>query len=223
MTAIAVSRRTALFCAIAALSLAGCSTQETHHYTLATYALPAVPAVTGGPAITVGVGPVSLPDYIDRDEIVLRLSDYRVDLLTFELWAAPLQQRFPQVLVADMQTQMPFARVVAFPPLMPTPADVQIEVDVQQFDIDVAGTAVLIANWRLRGPGGQPLTAAGSATSGQAQVTANATGATMPARVAALSEAVAKLGRVLADAVLALPPTTLQSPAQLSPTRAKGS
>lgn len=197
---IAACRRLALAGTVAAIGLVGCSTPETRHYTLATNALP---ALAGGPAITVGVGPVTLPDYVDRPEIVMRLSDYKVDLLTFEHWAAPLEQRFPQVLIADMQTQMPFARVVAFPPAMPTPTDVQVEVDVEQFDVDVAGTAVLIANWRLRGPQQQPLPA-----SGQAQVSVDAAETSMPGNVAALSQAVARLGQILADAIVALPAGT---------------
>ncbi len=184
-----------------AIGIAGCSTQETRHYTLAPVGLPAKIGITGGPAITVGVGPVRLPDYLDRPEIAIRLSDYTVDLLTFEHWAAPLDQQFPRVLITNMQAEMPFARVIGFPPVQPTPVDVQVEVDVQQFDVDVAGTAVLIANWQLRGPGGQSIL-----SSAQAQVMANAKENTMPGRVGALSEAVAKLARALSDAVVALPP-----------------
>ncbi len=212
MTAFFIVRRLVAFLGVVAFGAAGCSTPETHHYTLAPVSLPAVLGVTGGPAITVGVGPVRLPDYVDRPEIVVRISDYKVDLLTFDHWAAPLDQQFPKVLTATMQSQMPFARVIGFPPLQPTPVDVQVEVEVQQFDVDVAGTAVLIANWQMRGPQGQRVL-----TSGQAQVMANAVENTMPGRVGALSEAVAKLSRVLSDAVLALPPTGGLAPALSQP------
>jgi uncharacterized lipoprotein YmbA len=186
---------------VLAIFATGCSSPQTRHYTLAVYALPLETAITGGPAITVGVGPVRLPEYVDRPEIVLRLSDTRVDLLSFEHWAAPLSQRFAQVLVADMQMQMPYARVIAAPPEMPTPLDVQIEVDVERFDVDQAGTAVLIARYQLRGSGGGAILAAG-----RAEVMANAPKAGVEGWVTALSEAVARLGRVLVEAVQALPP-----------------
>lgn len=192
----------ALALLFAAAVFAACSsTPPTQHYTLAEVALPPLAARDGAPPMTVGVGPVRIPAYVDRPEFVLRLSDYRVELLTFEHWAAPLDLRLPQVLVADMQQQMPFAQVIAFPPRLPTPVDVQVEVDVQQFDVDDAGTAVLVADWRLRRPGGRP-----PPFSGRAEVMATAADNSMPSRVAALSEAVARLGQSLAEAILAAPP-----------------
>jgi uncharacterized lipoprotein YmbA len=213
MTATAISRRRALLCAAITIALAGCaSTPQTEFYTLADFPLPAAAAPLGEPPLTVGVGPVKLPAYIDRPEIVLRVSDYKVDLLTFDNWAAPLDQRFPEALISDMQLQMPFARVIAYPPRLPTPADVQIEISVERFDVDASGTAVLIANWWLRGPQARPLPYAG-----KAEVSANAAENTMAGRVAALSEAVAKLGRKLVGAVLDVPAGALHAAASQSP------
>ncbi len=185
------------------LAVAGCAGPQTNFYTLASVDAPSAAAAASRPGLTIGVGPVRLPEYVDRPEIVIRRNAYAVDLAIFDNWAAPLDNRFPEVLILDLAAQLPADQVIVFPPRLPTPVDVQVELGVSQFDVDTAGTATLIAEWRLRGPGGQPLPHAG-----RTRVTAAAADGSMQAKVAALSEAVAQLSAELARTLAAfIPPT----------------
>src|SRR5512144_2406737 len=75
-----------------ALLVAGCAgSPPVNLYTLSAVGLPStdirVPPST--PAI-VAVGPVILPDYIDRPQIVTRKSVYQLELAAYDQWAAPV-------------------------------------------------------------------------------------------------------------------------------------
>ena len=100
------------------------------------------------PAV-VAVGPVTLPDYIDRPQIVTRKSAYQLELAAYDQWAAPLYDMLPRVLVEDVALRLPSDRVVAFPQVGDASFDYRIAVDVSRFDVDATGAATLAARWQL--------------------------------------------------------------------------
>ena len=100
------------------------------------------------PAV-VAVGPVTLPDYIDRPQIVTRKSAYQLELAAYDHWAAPLYDMLPRVLVEDVALRLPSDRVVAFPQIGDASFDYRIAVDVSRFDVDATGEATLAARWQL--------------------------------------------------------------------------
>ena len=198
-----IQRRLVALGLLVGLTVAGCASPQTNFYTLASVDAPSAAATQSRPALTIGVGPVRLPEYVDRPEIVTRRNAYAVDLAVFDNWAAPLDDRFPEVLILDLSAQLPGDQVIVFPPRLPTPVDIQVELSVSQFDVDTAGAATLIAEWRLRDPGGQPLP-----RTGRTRVTAAAADGSMQAKVAALSETVAQLSVELARTLAEFTPTT---------------
>jgi uncharacterized lipoprotein YmbA len=50
----------------------------------------------------VGVGPVELPDYLDRTEIVTRVSPNKLELAQFDQWAESLESNFSLVLAENL-------------------------------------------------------------------------------------------------------------------------
>ena len=78
---------------LASAALAGCgSSPVTHFYTLNPAA--AEPAAAGAGAMAVyivAVGAVSLPDGVDRPQIVLRTGGNRVSFSEFERWGGALR------------------------------------------------------------------------------------------------------------------------------------
>src|SRR4030095_6149431 len=86
-------------CGVALLVLSGCfgSTPPTHFYL--------VPSLTGGDTappvsadqrdLTLGVGPVTVPPYLDRSQIVTRTSRAKLTLADFDQWAGPLADTMP--------------------------------------------------------------------------------------------------------------------------------
>jgi uncharacterized protein len=133
----------------AGLALASCAdSQPTRFYTLAALrdapdaAMPATP-----PDLSVGVGPVTLPPYLDRAQLVTRAGSNRVVLADFDSWAEPLDGLFARVLAENLALRLGTDDVLLLPQRRLVPLDYQVEVDVSRFDVDTSGDAVLDARW----------------------------------------------------------------------------
>jgi uncharacterized lipoprotein YmbA len=147
----------------------------------------------GGQGATIGVGPVTLPRYLDRPQIVTQTSPYELKLAEFDRWAEGLDANFTRVLADNLELLLPTTRVVVFPWLRATPIDYQIIVEVTHFLSQVGGESLLIADWRLfKGEGQQVL------MNGRSRVSARTGGQDYAAMVAAMSQTVASLSREIA-------------------------
>ncbi|BBL72303.1 hypothetical protein MoryE10_29090 [Methylogaea oryzae] len=133
--------------AIAAV-LAGCAGRNppTHYYLL--QALAARDAVVASVPV-LGVGPVTLRRYLNRDAIVTGAGGGELLLADFEHWAEPLQDNVAQVLADNLGRLAGASQVLAYPWPHTRPVDVQVEVDIGQFHAEADGTVVLQARWSL--------------------------------------------------------------------------
>jgi uncharacterized lipoprotein YmbA len=133
-----------------ALFVAGCAgSPPVNLYTLSAAPAPAADTRSPQSPAIVALGPIILPDYIDRPQIVTRKSAYQLDLAAYDHWAAPLYDMLPRVLVEDVALRLPSDRVVAFPQVSDASFDYRIAVDVSRFDVDATGEAMLAARWQL--------------------------------------------------------------------------
>ena len=91
MGAVPRSRSAPLRSCLLLTALAGCAPgQPTRHYTLSTASEPAAAPRSGqGPVI--GLGPLTLPQYLDRADIVTRAGANQMRLGEFSQWAEPLE------------------------------------------------------------------------------------------------------------------------------------
>lgn len=144
-----------------ALLLTGCAVSDsTRYYMLAPIAADgAAPAATAGaPApVVVGIGPVVIPSYLDRSQIVTRTGPDRVEISAFYRWAEPLDEAIASTLAGDVGALTPDDRVVAFPwrGAMARTLDYQVLVVVLRFDGAPGGDVLLEARWRILGKDGQ--------------------------------------------------------------------
>ena len=132
------------------------------------YMLTAIDPTAGRPlevTVSVGVGPVTVSEYLRRPEIVRRTrcgqpgDDSCGQLRPSELdrWAEPLGDAVTRVLSENLSTLLASERVVRYPWRPTTPIDYQVTVDVLRFDADAKGEAVLTASWSVLGEGGEVL------------------------------------------------------------------
>jgi uncharacterized lipoprotein YmbA len=140
-------------CGVALLVLSGClgSTPPTQFYLVPPLTGPDTvpPASAGWRDLTLGVGPVTVPPYLDRPQIVTRASRAKLVLADLDQWAGPLADTIARVLAEDLSLLIPTERVVLHPwPRMIDP-DYQITVEVLQFDRGPGGEVVLVARWSL--------------------------------------------------------------------------
>src|SRR6266498_1510380 len=84
------------------LVLGGClGTPPTRFYLLPALTDVSSPAAMGERTLTIGVGPVTLPPYLDRLQIVTRASQAQLHLAEFDQWAASLQDTVARVLAEN--------------------------------------------------------------------------------------------------------------------------
>ncbi|MCB1821939.1 MAG: membrane integrity-associated transporter subunit PqiC, partial [Candidatus Competibacteraceae bacterium] len=77
--------------------LAGCgSTPPTAFYTLSplSASLPTAQTSASRSDVTIGVGPVTVPEFLDRPQIVTRTTANRLDVDEFHRWGGSLQEDF---------------------------------------------------------------------------------------------------------------------------------
>ncbi|MHB1219185.1 MAG: PqiC family protein [Alphaproteobacteria bacterium] len=192
----------ALAVLLPAILLASCAgtSAPTQFYTLATTVeAGGAPKAPAGKKLFVGVGPVTLADYLDRPQIVVRGSAYKVSLADFDQWAGPLDTGLPTVLVGDLAALMPQDDVVMVPQPFITPLDYQVRINVSRFDIDGAGNAVTEAQWQVYDV--KKSTVVATQNSVQREPAGAGTGT--EAGVAALSRTLGALSREMAKAIAA--------------------
>jgi hypothetical protein len=147
--------------AAVALVVSGClgsgTTRSPQLFVLSAVADPAT-AETQSPGLRVGVGPVALPERLNRPQIVTRAGEHEVILSEFSQWAEPLEDIFAEVLSENLSRLIPTDRVVVYPWPKRTEIDLKVEVEVTRFAGQLGGDVALAARWRLaRGNGAEAL------------------------------------------------------------------
>lgn len=138
--------------------LMGCgSTPSTRYYQLhAASAYDSGSDRTGDKAKTiVGVGPVEIPSYVDRTQMVIRVGETEVERLEFERWAEPLEQNLTRVLIENI-SQLLSSRgftIVRWDDELSL--DSRVRVEVTKFDMTITGDVSLLVRWILSGKDGQ--------------------------------------------------------------------
>jgi uncharacterized lipoprotein YmbA len=155
------------------LLLGACASPEPDYYTLG-----AVPgSMMAGPKLVVEIRQPSLPDYLDRPEMIEK-SGYRVSRDDGRIWAAPLDGMVERVLAADIGQRLSGGTVFTETDALGIDADYKVDVDIQQFEADRDGHSSLTAQVVLVGRAGtvvrtEPaLTVQGSAASTGASMAA---------------------------------------------------
>ena len=129
----------------AALLLAGCGGAKDQYYRLSTSG----PATTKATGLAVAVGPLVLPTYVDRAELVFQSGPNQFEIPAKARWAGALQDNFAQVLAADIGRHLNSGNVVANPAPGDTRFRYRVSVAVRQFHAVSGQGAILEAAWRV--------------------------------------------------------------------------
>lgn len=189
-----MTRRFALVLAIgfAAATAAGCGTSApTRYYNLTSTATAddASPVQFG-----VMVGPVSIPDSVDRPNFVVQIAPNRVEVDEFNRWVAPLSDGIARTVTADLATLLRTPDVATAPFANFDPV-YRVTIDVQRFE-SVQGDAALVdAVWSVRKVAG------GETRSGRTVAREALQGKDYEAIAAAHSRALAKLSADIATSI----------------------
>jgi uncharacterized lipoprotein YmbA len=190
------------FALVLAASQSAClfraSPDSFRYYTLASSAEPPVRSTS---ALTVGLGPVTLPGYVTHPSLVIRVDDTRVRYDEGDRWAEPLGKQFTRTLSEDLSRALGGARIIDYAWYPGVGIDVAVAVNVLAFEVDTAGAATLDAGWTLRDPQSRKVVYEGQSAIVEptAGTPAEPRGA---AAVSALSRALARLAQEIAVAIV---------------------
>jgi uncharacterized protein len=145
--------------------------------------------------LTIGLGPISLPEYLKRREVVTRVAPNRVELSATSYWAEPLDESFQRVLGEDLSTVLGTRQILAYPWYSTTPIDYQVQVDVQRFERDQSGAAELAAIAVIKDAKGRVL------VTQQLNLTQAASSGSADASAAALSADLGSLSREIGQMI----------------------
>jgi uncharacterized protein len=158
------------------------------------------------PALRLGLGPVTLPEYARRPEIVSRVEGTRIVLSGTERWAEPLDGAVPRVLAIDLQRSTGAGRVVSYPWYECDRPGLQIEIVFSRCERDESGRIVLAARWGVR-----DLEGGAAPIEKESRIVRETTGPDGASTARALSQGLAELCREIAGA-LAAPDAALGGP-----------
>jgi uncharacterized lipoprotein YmbA len=132
------------------LVVGGCgSTAPSRLYLL--HAVPSSPAAEAGGSgdLTLGIGPVVIPGYLDRPQIVTRTSGHEIRTAEFDRWGEPLKESLTRVLAGNLSRMVGTDRIAFFPWRGDGLIDYRVTMDVTRFDGALGGDATLEARWVL--------------------------------------------------------------------------
>ncbi len=195
-------RRALAILVISTAIIAGCThTEPTRFFILSPTAggLHDKPALSGGDYTSVGVGPVEIPDYLNRPQLVLRKALNEIELAEFSHWAEPLDRSISRILTENLCELLCADAFSIFPWRGPSQPDYRAAVDVVRFDGDLGAAVTLVARWSIFGDKGkEPLSA------GTFQHTSPVDAPSYESLIAAYNAALEALSRELAAEIRSL-------------------
>jgi uncharacterized lipoprotein YmbA len=191
-----VIRLLALSMCVAVLAACG-SSPKASYYTLGTAGIENTPVVPARTGYTVAVGPVSLPEAVDRQELVTRVGANEVALDMERRWAEPLGSAIPRVIAAHLTHSLGEQQILAYPYSAIDTADYRVIVDIQRFDSEIRRAATIDAIWTIRRVSQKDA----QTKTGRSHIQETTVGDGYEALVAAHSRALATLSGEIAEAI----------------------
>ena len=150
----------------------------------------------------IAIGPVRIPDYLDRPQIVTRSGKNELKLSEFDRWAGSLESDVTRVLVEDISSLLPADRfsVVLWTPYLESqvPASYRVEVLVDRFEGTLGDSVLLKAQWGVFAEDGSLL------LKKESRISEQMNGSSYDALVAAMSSALERLSRDIFGGIMSV-------------------
>ena len=179
--------------------LPGCAGSPPVHY----YTLSAEAAAGGSGPATVGaelriaVGPISLPEVVDRPQLVVRSGPNQVALVDEHRWAESLKSEIPRVIAENLSRVLATGQVWAYPQNINGSVDYRLLVDIQRFESTPGQMAAIDALWTIQRPSQE----GAASKTGRSTVQQPIAGQGYDSLAAAHSRALAEISREIAEAI----------------------
>ena len=105
------------------------------------------------PNLSVGLGPITLPEIIDRPQLVVRTNTNRVVVADTHRWAGLLKNEIPRVITENLSRILGSTNIRYYPQHGSDTAETRIHVNIQRFESVLGKTATIDAIWTIQRAG----------------------------------------------------------------------
>jgi hypothetical protein len=149
-----MARLAAMSAAVAAvLALAACGSMQPPARLYVLNPIPGAVAAAapeaGSSGRMIGIAPTSVPEYLERPEIVVRSGVNELTPLASDRWAERLSVNISRVLTLDLGALLPKDTVSLIPTAFGQPLDYEVRLVLTAFELDESGDAVLVGHWAI--------------------------------------------------------------------------
>jgi uncharacterized lipoprotein YmbA len=183
-------------------SLTGClgSPRETYYTLSASTAVTGAASASGESAYSIAVGPITLPEVVDRPQFVLRVGPNEVTFVELHRWAGSLKTEIPRIIADNLAVDLNVKRVAAYPQSAGDNADYRVLVDIQRFDSTIGESVTIDALWTVK------RVSDGVLRTGRSTARESSRGGSYETMVAAHSRALAAISHEIAEDIRAFGP-----------------
>jgi uncharacterized lipoprotein YmbA len=136
--------------ALAAVAVLACACGSEPRIDFYSLQSPQAPAPTmPASALAIHIGPVTVPDAVDRPQMVLRLDDNRVNIDDQHRWVEPLKNAVPRLIADSIARDLNTPNVLTSRQSSGLDIDYRVAIDVQHFDSS-AGEVSEDVLWTIR-------------------------------------------------------------------------
>jgi hypothetical protein len=147
----------------------------------------------------IGIGPVDIPEYVNRPQIITRTSTNELEVAPFARWAEPVETNLSRVVAENLTVLLSTDRVIVYPWKGTVTIDYQVSLEVTRFDGVLGGPVSMRARWTVLGDNGAEVL-----LRKQSSLSTHAEAETYEALVAAQSRLLADLSRQIAQGIQAV-------------------
>jgi uncharacterized lipoprotein YmbA len=191
-----------VFLAISSLTGCASSPREAYYTLSAGTAVNGASTIVGESAYSIAVGPITLPEVVDRPQFVLRAGPNEVTIVELHRWAGPLKSEISRTIADNLAADLNVKRVAAYPQSAGDNADYRVLVDIQRFDSTLGESATIDALWTVK------RISDGALRTGRSTARESGSGGTYDALAAAHSRALTTISREIAEAIRSTSATT---------------
>ncbi len=97
--------------------------------------------------VLIGVGPVKIPEYQDRPQIVTQGKDETLKFAQFDRWGESLDLGVERLIAEDLTVMLPGAKFTLYPWNLTIAVKYQVVVEIVQLDSELDKDLFLVAQW----------------------------------------------------------------------------
>lgn len=99
--------------------------------------------------LVLAVGPISIPGYIDRPQIVTKTDTPELQIEEYARWAEPMDRMFTRALTQNIQILTNSQQIHSHPWSNKTELKYRLSAKVIKLENNINGDALLVVHWRL--------------------------------------------------------------------------